>query len=140
MNILKHNPVSSLSAFKDGFFGRFFLTLSHGNIDKSSVVSSNIKFGSYFFYFGGGIYSWEKHKEHGYIFGTFLEGFENIERTLFYIFLSHFFSNKIRECRSYSIGSHGSQKHQSVEFGDFFEGFRQISNFGFFILVPFFPL
>lgn len=94
MHILEHSPVSNLGSFLEGLDGDFFLTLSHGNIDKGSIRDADSLSLSDSFDFWGRIYTREQNEEDGYSREHLLVAFEDIERLLFNVSFSKVFLHK----------------------------------------------
>lgn len=94
MHVLQHNPVTVTSRIEQSFFGSHFLTLSHGNVDESSVLNGNILSSADSLDIGSGITTREKHKEYRCISIRFFITFENIKRLLLNIWFSHNFIYK----------------------------------------------
>jgi hypothetical protein len=140
MYVLQHDPVTFLRAIEDGFLSTVFLTLTHGNINETSIVRSDVISSSDSLDFRSGIDTWEEYEEDGHSLRGFCEGFSDAERWLLNVSFTHLFMNESTECRWQSIRSECSKNEQSVEWLQILEGFRKISGFGFFFTVPFLPL
>lgn len=103
MDILEHNPVTLLSTVKDSLLGSIFLTLTHGNIDETAIVSRYIKSSSNSFDIRSGINTREKYEEDRNSLRCFLESFNNVEGRLFNISFTHLFVDELTQSRGKSI-------------------------------------
>lgn len=103
MDILEHNPVTLLSTVKDSLLGSIFLTLTHGNIDETAIVSRYIKCSSNSFDIRSGVNTREKYEEDRNSLRSFLESFNNVEGRLFNISFTHLFVDELTQSRGKSI-------------------------------------
>jgi hypothetical protein len=129
MHVLKHHPVSVSGRIEKSFFSPHFLTLSHRNVDKSSILDRNILSGSDSFDIRSRVTTREKHKEYRGVSIRFFVTFENIEWLLLHIRFSHYFIDKQSQGRQNSIWPQSPQQQQFMEHLNIFESFRKICQF-----------
>lgn len=99
MDVLEHNPVSGGGRFEESFLGSFFLTLSHGNIDESSVGDRDVELGAAFLDVRSWVHTREQHEENGSVGSGFVVSLHHVERRLFNVLGSHLVFNEHVEGR-----------------------------------------
>jgi hypothetical protein len=129
MHVLKHHPISVTGGIKKSFFGPHFLTLTHRNVDKSSILDRNILSGSDSFDIRGRVTTREKHKEYRGVSIRLFVTFKNIEWLLLHIRFSHNLIDKQCQGRQNSIRPQSPQQQQFMEYLNIFESFRKIRQF-----------
>jgi hypothetical protein len=140
MYILEHDPVTLLGAVVDCFFGDFFLSLSHGDVDESTVFGCDVKFFTRPFDLRGRIDSGEEDEEYRDLVGGLFKHLEDVKGRLFNVALAKFFHYEITHGGGESVGPHGSEKKEFVEFRDFLEGLGKVGDLGVGLSVPLLPL
>jgi hypothetical protein len=126
MHILEHSPLASLASVMEHLNGTFFLTLSHGNVNESSIVARLASSAANLFDFGSGIHTGEEHEEdRGDSVGLGVQ-LEDIERILIDVFSTHTLLNIDVKSTAKAIGSHCAKQEHAMEQGAFLVGTGQV--------------
>jgi len=140
MDILKHDPLSCLSSVSQASCCDFFLSLSHGNINESSVRHKLVVLSSNSLNFWSWINTREQNEEDWSRWRSFLVSGKDVEGWSFNVLNSQVVGYEFSKGTRESVWSDGSEQKKSVEETDVFETLWKLSNFSFFFLVPLSPL
>jgi len=140
MHILEHAPVTFLGSFGKNDIGVLFLTLTHGDVGEGTSLNGLVVGETNLLDIGSWVHTWEEHEESGSLGLSLLVEVEDVERWLFNEVNSEPLSHILNEGTGKSVGSHGSEKQQSVEECALLEGSGQFNGLCFLVHVPLTPL
>lgn len=89
MHVLEHGPLACLASVMKHLDGALFLTLSHGNVDESSIIAALASSTADLLDIRSGIHTGEEYKEDGSDSVGLSVQLEDIEGFLIDVFLTH---------------------------------------------------